>query len=142
MPSISLFIYMYVRKETLLSSQIEGTQSSFADLMLFERHQKNNISVDDIEEVSRDVEAINYGLERLKNHFPLPLRLICEIHSLLLSSSRGENKLPGEFRRSQIWIGRSRPGNALFVPPPVENLMDCLSNLKFFFHEKNLNYHL
>ena len=135
-PNISLFIYMYVRKEALLSSQIEGTQSSFSDLILFEHHQKPNISVDDVEEVSRYVQAINYGLERLKNNFPLSLRLICEIHSILLSSSRGENKLPGEFRRSQNWIGGSRPGNALFVPPPVENLMDCLSNLETFFHEK------
>ena len=134
-PNISLFIYMYVRKEALLSSQIEGTQSSFSDLILFEHHQKPNISVDDVEEVSRYVQAINYGLERLKNNFPLSLRLICEIHSILLSSSRGENKLPGEFRRSQNWIGGSRPGNALFVPPPVENLMDCLSNLETFFHE-------
>jgi len=134
-PNISLFIYMYVRKEALLSSQIEGTQSSFSDLILFEHHQKPNISVDDVEEVSRYVQAINYGLERLKNNFPLSLKLICEIHSILLSSSRGENKLPGEFRRSQNWIGGSRPGNALFVPPPVENLMDCLSNLETFFHE-------
>ena len=135
-PNISLFIYMYVRKEALLSSQIEGTQSSFADLMLFEHNQKPNISIDDVEEVSNYVQAINYGLDRLKNNFPLSLRLICEIHAILLSGSRGSNKLPGEFRRSQNWIGGSRPGNALFVPPPVEKLMDCLSDLENFLYEK------
>ena len=135
-PNISLFIYMYVRKEALLSSQIEGTQSSFADLMLFEHNQKPNISIDDVEEVSNYVQAINYGLDRLKNNFPLSLRLICEIHAILLSGSRGYNKLPGEFRRSQNWIGGSRPGNALFVPPPVEKLMDCLSNFENFLYEK------
>jgi len=135
-PNISLFIYMYVRKEALLSSQIEGTQSSFADLMLFEHNQKPNISIDDVEEVSNYVQAINYGLDRLKNNFPLSLRLICEIHAILLSGSRGSNKLPGEFRRSQNWIGGSRPRNALFVPPPVEKLMDCLSNFENFIYEK------
>ena len=135
-PNISLFIYMYVRKEALLSSQIEGTQSSFADLMLFEHNQKPNISIDDVEEVSNYVQAINYGLDQLKNNFPLSLRLICEIHAILLSGSRGSNKLPGEFRRSQNWIGGSRPGNALFVPPPVEKLMDCLSDFENFLYEK------
>ena len=113
-PNISLFIYMYVRKEALLSSQIEGTQSSFADLMLFEHNQKPNISIDDVEEVSNYVQAVNYGLDQLKNNFPLSLRLIREIHAILLSGSRGSNKLPGEFRRSQNWIGGSRPGNALW----------------------------
>lgn len=135
-PNITLFIYMYIRKEALLSSQIEGTQSSFADLILFEHNQKPNISIDDVEEVSNYVQAINYGLEQLKNGFPLSLRLICEIHSILLSGTRGSNKLPGEFRRSQNWIGGTRPGNALFVPPPVENLMDCLSDFENFLHEK------
>lgn len=135
-PNITLFIYMYIRKEALLSSQIEGTQSSFADLILFEHNQKPNISINDVEEVSNYVQAINYGLEQLKNGFPLSLRLICEIHSILLSGTRGSNKLPGEFRRSQNWIGGTRPGNALFVPPPVEKLMDCLSDFENFLHEK------
>jgi len=135
-PNITLFIYMYIRKEALLSSQIEGTQSSFADLILFEHNQKPNISIDDVEEVSNYVQAINYGLEQLKNGFPLSLRLICEIHSILSSGTRGSNKLPGEFRRSQNWIGGTRPGNALFVPPPVEKLMDCLSDFEHFLHEK------
>jgi Fic family protein len=137
-PNISLFIYMYVRKEALLSSQIEGTQSSFSDLILFEHHQKPSISLDDVEEVSNYVKAINYGLQRLKDGFPLSLRLLKEIHAILLSGGRGSMKLPGEFRRSQNWIGGTRPGNALFVPPPVENLADCLSNLEKFLHNNTL----
>jgi Fic family protein len=135
-PNISLFVYMYVRKEALLSSQIEGTQSSFADLILFEHNQKPNVSLDDVEEVSNYVQAINHGLDRFKNDFPLSLRLLCEVHAILLSGVRGSGKLPGEFRKSQNWIGGSRPGNALFVPPPIEVLMDCLSNLENFLHDK------
>jgi cell filamentation protein, protein adenylyltransferase len=137
-PNTSLFMYMYVRKEALLSSQIEGTQSSFSDLILFEHNQKPDIVLSDVEEVSNYVKAVKYGLQRLKDGFPLSLRLIKEIHGILLSGSRGSDKLPGEFRRSQNWIGGTRPGNALFVPPPVENLNDCLSNLELFFHDKSL----
>lgn len=134
-PNPSLFMYMYVRKEALLSSQIEGTQSSFSDLILFEHDQKPEISIEDVEEVSNYVKAINYGIERLKSNFPLSLRLLREIHSILLAGVRGSDKLPGEFRRSQNWIGGTRPGNALFVPPPVEELPDCLSNLEQFLHD-------
>jgi Fic family protein len=137
-PNKSLFLYMYVRKEALLSSQIEGTQSSFSDLLLFEHDQKSKISTDDVEEVSNYVKAINYGLRELKQGFPFSLRLLKKIHGILLSGGRGSKKLPGEFRRSQNWIGGTRPGNALFVPPPVENLNDCLSNLEKFFHDKSL----
>ena len=137
-PNTSLFIYIYVRKEALLSSQIEGTQSSFSDLILFEHALKPNVSLDDVEEVSNYVRAISYGLKRLKEDFPLSMRLLREIHAVLLSGSRGSSKLPGEFRRSQNWIGGTRPGNALFVPPPVEHLQDCLSNLEKFLHDKTL----
>ncbi|MFT3742489.1 MAG: Fic family protein [Gammaproteobacteria bacterium] len=137
-PNTSLFMYMYVRKEALLSSQIEGTQSSFSDLMLFEHHQKPEISLDDVEEVSNYVKAITYGLRRLTEGFPLSLRLLREIHGVLLSGSRGAAKLPGEFRRSQNWIGGTRPGNALFVPPSVDHLDECLSNFEKFLHEENL----
>ncbi len=133
-PNTSLFLYMCVRKEALLSSQIEGTQSSFSDLILFEHQQKPKVSLEDVEEVSNYVKAINYGLKRLHNNFPLSLRLLKEIHAILLASGRGTGKLPGEFRRSQNWIGGTRPGNALFVPPPVEYLADCLSNLEKFLH--------
>jgi len=134
----SLFIYMYVRKEALLSSQIEGTQSSFSDLILFEHHQKPEVSLDDVEEVSNYVKAIHYGLNRLKNNFPLSLRLLREIHGVLLSGSRGSGKLPGEFRRSQNWIGGTKPGNALFVPPSVEHLNQCLSDFENFLHNDTL----
>src|SRR3990172_850585 len=141
-PNISLFIYMYVRKEALLSSQIEGTQSSFADLMLFEHEQKPDVAIEDVEEVSHYVAAINYGLKRIKEGFPLSLRLIREIHGVLLSGGRGKHKDPGEFRRSQNWIGGSRPGNALFVPPSPEYLKQCLADLEGFFYDEACTYHI
>lgn len=137
-PNTSLFIYMYVRKEALLSSQIEGTQSSFSDLMLFEHHQKPEVSLEDVEEVSNYVKALTYGLNRLKEDFPLSLRLLKEIHGVLLSGGRGSSKLPGEFRHSQNWIGGTRPGNALFVPPPIDRLDQCLSNFENFLHDNTL----
>ncbi len=137
-PNTSLFIYMYVRKEALLSSQIEGTQSSFSDLILFEHHQKPKVSLEDVEEVSNYVKAMSYGLGRVKNGFPLSLRLLREIHRILLSGERSSHKLPGEFRHSQNWIGGTRPGNALFVPPPVEYLNHCLSDFESFLHDDNL----
>ncbi len=137
-PNTALFIYMYVRKEALLSSQIEGTESSFSDLMLFEHHQKTEVSLEDVEEVSNYVKAINYGLARLKGDFPLSIRLLKEIHGVLLSGGRGSGKLPGEFRRSQNWVGGTRPGNALFVPPPVDFLSDCLSDFEHFLYDKSL----
>lgn len=134
-PNTSLFIYMYVRKEALLSSQIEGTQSSFADLMLFEHKQQPTVSLEDVEEVSNYVQAIHYGLKRLREGFPLSLRLLREIHGVLLKGSRGSHKYPGEFRRTQNWIGGTRPGNALFVPPPPEELSRLLSNFELFLHD-------
>jgi Fic family protein len=137
-PNTSLFIYMYVRKEALLSSQIEGTQSSFSDLMLFEHDQIPQVSLEDVEEVSNYVKAINYGLQRLKADFLLCLRLIKEIHAVLLAGSRGCGKLPGEFRRSQNWIGGTRPGNALFVPPPISHLDECLRDFENFLHDTSL----
>jgi Fic family protein len=137
-PNTTLFIYMYIRKEALLSSQIEGTQSSFSDLMLFEHQQKSDISLDDVEEVSNYVKAINYGVKRIKEDFSLSLRLLREIHGVLLSGGRGSSKSPGEFRRSQNWIGGTRPGNALFVPPPVEQLDQCLSDFEKFLYDDKL----
>jgi Fic family protein len=129
---------MYVRKDALLSSQIEGTQSSFSDLMLFEHHQKPQVSLEDVEEVSNYVKAIHYGLQRLQEGFPLSLRLLREIHGVLLAGGRGSGKLPGEFRRSQNWIGGTRPGNALFVPPPVDHLDQCLTDFERFLHNQSL----
>jgi Fic family protein/ribosomal protein S8 len=137
-PNTSLFVYMYVRKEALLSSQIEGTQSSLSDLMLFEHHLKPTVSLDDVEEVSNYVKAVKHGINRLNNSFPLSLRLLREIHGILLSGSRGSTKLPGEFRKSQNWIGGTRPGNALFVPPPIEYLNECLADFEKFLHDDTL----
>lgn len=137
-PNTKLFIYMYVRKEALLSSQIEGTQSSFSDLILFEHHQKPEISIEDVEEVSNYVKAINHGLTRIKGDFPLSLRLLKEIHAILLSGTRGERNLPGEFRKSQNWIGSTKPTNALFIPPPPEYMMECLYDLENFLYDNTL----
>jgi Fic family protein len=134
-PQPDLFLYMYVRKEALLSSQIEGTQSSLSDLLLFEASEAPGVPIDDVEEVSNYVAAMNHALVRMREGFPLSLRLLCETHGLLLAGGRGANQMPGEFRRSQNWIGGSRPGNALFVPPPPERLMDCMGTLEKFLHD-------
>lgn len=136
LPDPSLFLYLYVRKEALLSSQIEGTQSSFSDLLLYEIEEAPGVPLNDVQEVSSYVAALDYGLTRIKKGFPLSLRLIREIHQVLLQSGRGSNQTPGEFRRSQNWVGGTRPGNALFVPPPPEELMRCLGELENFLHDK------
>jgi len=137
-PNTELFIYMYVRKEALLSSQIEGTQSSFSDLLLFEQQQNLNVAEADVEEVSNYIKALNHGIKRMNDGFPLSLRLIKEIHAILLAGTRGADKLPGEFRKSQNWIGGTRPGNAFFVPPSVEYLNDILSNFEKFLHNDTI----
>ncbi len=129
-----LFLYMYVRKEALLSSQIEGTQSSLSDLLLYENEHAPGAPLDDVEEVSKYVAAMNYGLERLRKGFPLSLRLVRDIHRILLHDARGGSKEPGQFRRSQNWIGGTRPGNALFVPPPPNLVMECMGQLEKFLH--------
>ncbi|MGC2774108.1 MAG: Fic family protein [Bradyrhizobium sp.] len=134
LPSTQLFLYMYVRKEALLSSQIEGTQSSLSDLLLFESDEIPHVPLDDVAEVSNYVAAVEHGMKRLREGFPLSLRLIREMHAILLHSGRGASKQPGEFRRSQNWIGGTRPGNALFVPPPVERLNECLDAYEKFLH--------
>ncbi len=134
LPDTPLFLYMYVRKEALLSSQIEGTQSSLSDLLLFESEEAPGVPLDDVQEVSNYVAAMNHGLARIREGFPISLRLIREIHDILLSKGRGSNKQPGEFRRSQNWIGGTRPGNALFVPPPPEHVLDLMSDLEAFIH--------
>lgn len=137
LPETSLFLYMYVRKEAVLSSQIEGTQSSLSDLLLFENEQVPGVPLDDVTEVSCYVSAMTYGLERLKD-LPLSLRLIREIHAKLMSNARGSNKQPGEFRTSQNWVGGTRPGKAHFVPPPPEKLMECLDQFEKFLHDGNV----
>jgi Fic family protein len=136
LPDTSLFLYMYVRKEAVLSSMIEGTQSSFSDLLLFELDQEPGVPVDDVREVSNYVAALEHGLRLLKEGLPLSLRLFREIHGVLLTKGRGSNQAPGEFRRSQNWIGGTRPGNAAFVPPPAEKVMECMSRLELFLHDQ------
>ncbi|MDH4229791.1 MAG: Fic family protein [Nitrospirota bacterium] len=136
LPDTSLFLYMYVRKEAVLSSMIEGTQSSLSDLLLFELDQEAGVPLDDVMEVSRYVVALDHGLARLSKGFPLSLRLLREIHDVLLSSGRGADKAPGEFRRSQNWIGGTRPGNAAFVPPPAERVPECMGSLEMFLHDQ------
>ncbi len=137
LPSTRLFVFMYVRKEALLSSQIEGTQSSLSDLLLFENKATPFVPLADVEEISNYVIAMNYGLKRLADNFPLSLRLIREMHEKLLTSGRGSGKQPGEFRTSQNWIGGTRPGNALFVPPPPSMVLDCLGDLEKFLHDRS-----
>jgi Fic family protein len=134
LPSAPLFLFMYVRKEALLSSQIEGTQSSLSDLLLFENDEPPQVPIDDVAEVSNYVAAVEHGMRRIRGGFPLSLRLLREMHEILLKSGRGASKQPGEFRRSQNWIGGTRPGNALFVPPPPDRLMDCLDAFERFLH--------
>jgi Fic family protein len=134
LPSTPLFLFMYVRKEALLSSQIEGTQSSLSDLLLFENDEVAQVPFDDVAEVSNYVAAIEHGMRRLRGGFPLSLRLLREMHEILLASGRGAAKQPGEFRRSQNWIGGTRPGNALFVPPPPDRLPECLDAFERFLH--------
>jgi Fic family protein len=136
LPDTRLFLYLFVRKEALLSSQIEGSKSSFSDLLLFENGAVPGVPIDDVEEVSNFVAATQHGLRRIKGGFPLSLRLIREIHATLLRGGRGANKTPGEFRRSQNWIGGSRPGNAAFVPPPPERMMECLDLFEHFLHDE------
>jgi Fic family protein len=133
LPDLSLFIYTYVRKEAVLSSQIEGTQSSLSDLLLFENDEAPGAPIEDVQEVSNYVAAMTHGLERLSSGFPLSLRLVREIHEILLSKGRGSGKQPGEFRLSQNWIGGSRPGNAAFVPPPPELVLDCMGIRSFLW---------
>ena len=137
LPDKALFLYAYVRKEAVLSSQIEGTQSSLSDLLLFELDEVPGVPLDDVVEVSNYVAALDHGLARLREGFPLSNRLIREIHGTLLSRGRGSDKDPGEFRRSQVWIGGTRPGNANFVPPPHTAVPDCMGALELFLHADN-----
>lgn len=136
LPDTSLFLYMYVRKEAVLSSMIEGTQSSLSDLLLFELDQEPGVPLDDVREVSNYVAALDHGLRLLEEGLPLSLRLFREIHGVLLKKGRGSNQTPGEFRRSQNWIGGTRPGNAAFVPPPAEEVLECMSKLELFLHDQ------
>jgi Fic family protein len=136
LPDSDLFIYYYIRKEAVLSSQIEGTQSSLDELLLYESKDPPGIPPDEVREYINYLKALDHGLERFKSGFPMSLRLMREVHGVLLEKGRGSGKDPGEFRRSQNWIGGNRPGNAVFVPPPHENVMELMGRLESFLHNK------
>lgn len=138
LPNPDVFLYYYTRKEALLSSQIEGTQSSLSDLLVFETGGDARVPVDDVEEVSNYVTALNAGLERL-NDLPLSTRLLKELHAILLKGARGATKRPGEFRTSQNWIGGTRPSTAVFVPPPPDKVVELMSDLEQFIHADTLS---
>lgn len=134
LPDARLFLYQYVRKEALLSSQIEGTQSSLSDLLLFELDEAPGVPLDDVREVSNYMDALEHGLGRVRGGFPLSLRLLREMHEHLLRRGRGSSKAPGEFRRTPVWIGGPSPDRAQFVPPPADHISACLDALEKFLH--------
>jgi Fic family protein len=136
LPNASLLLYSFVRKEAVLSSQIEGTQSSLADLLLYEIDEQPGVPVEDAREVSRCVAALELGLKKLRAGLPVCMRLLCEMHKVLMAHPHGRGKAPGEIRRSQVWIGGTRPGNAVFVPPPVDALPDALRHFERFLNDE------
>jgi len=140
LPDPNIFLYAYVRREAVLSSQIEGTQSSLTDLLLFELEEAPGTPLVDVAEVSGYVAALEHGMARLRDEFPLSNRLIREMHRELLAQGRGSDKAPGEFRRTQNWIGGTRPGNAHFVPPPPEEVEACMAALEQFIHDEESPY--
>lgn len=140
LPDPNIFLYAYVRREALLSSQIEGTQSSLSDLLLFEIDEPAGVPLDDVAEVSSYVSAMDHGMKRLAEGFPLSNRLLREMHAKLLARGRGSDTCTGEFRKTQNWIGGTRPGNAHFVPPSPQHLQACMSALEQFLHDKRQPY--
>lgn len=134
LPNATLLLYSFVRKEAVLSSQIEGTQSSLADLLLYEIDEQPGVPVEDAREVSRCVAALERGLEKMRGGLPICVRLLTEMHETLMNHPGG-GKTPGEVRRSQVWIGGTRPGNAAFVPPPAAAVPDCLASLERFLND-------
>ncbi len=136
LPNASLLLYSFVRKEAVLSSQIEGTQSSLADLLLYEIDEQPGVPVEDAREVSRYVAALEHGLKMLRGGLPLSMRLLRGIHEVLLAHPGGRSKTPGDVRRSQVWIGGTGPAGAVFVPPPANALADCLTPFERFLNDE------
>lgn len=136
LPDVDFFILMYIRKEATLSSQVEGTQATFADVLKAEAKVEDLEIHKDVDEILNYIKAMNYGLERLKS-FPLSLRLIKEIHKILLQEVRGEGREPGEFRKSQNWIGGPTIQRASFIPAPPQEIVSLLDNLEKFLHDKS-----
>jgi Fic family protein len=136
LPNAALLLYSFVRKEAVLSSRIEGTQSSLADLLLFEIEEQPGVPIEDTREVSRCVAALDFGLAALRKGLPLSMRLLRGMHEVLLDHPAGRGKAAGELRRSQVWIGGTRPGNAAFVPPPADALPECLGHFDRFINDE------
>lgn len=136
LPDTPEFLHFCIRKEAVLSSQIEGTQSTLPELLLHERGLGD--APEDVTETSNYVRAMYHGIKRIGEGFPVCGRLIREIHEILLSSGHGNTKMPGQFRRSQNWIGGSRPGTAVYVPPPQDKVPDLMANFESFINDENL----
>ena len=136
LPDVDFFILMYIKKEATLSSQIEGTQATFGDVLKAEVRAEGLETHKDVDEILNYIKAMNYGLKRLEK-LPLSLRLIKEIHRILLAGVRGEKRGPGEFRVTQNWVGGTSINRASFVPPPPHELMPLLDNLEKFFYDKS-----
>jgi len=135
LPDAHLFLYSYVRKEAVMSSQIEGTQSSLSDIMLYEMKGVPGVPMDDVQEVSCYVSALDLGIKRIREEQPISFRLLTELHRALMTSGRGINCEPGEFRKSQVWIGGHRPDEATFVPSPANTLADSWAELERFIND-------
>lgn len=135
LPDAKLFLYSYVRKEAVMSSQIEGTQFSLSDLMLYEMEGQPGVPMDDVQEVSCYVNALTLGVERIRQGQPISFRLMTEVHQALMTSGRGEQRGPGEFRRNQVWIGGHRADEATFVPPPANQIAECWAALEQFIND-------
>ena len=137
-PSLDWFLYAFVRKEAVVSSQIEGTQATLVDLLTFEA-ESDGAPDADVEEVCNYLEALSYARAQLASEdgLPISMRLLNEAHRRLMRGARGASKRPGEVRRSQNWIGGSRPGNAVYVPPPAQSLPDLLGALEKYVHERD-----
>lgn len=135
LPDAHLFLYSYVRKEAVMSSQIEGTQSSLGDLMVYEMAGSPGVPMDDVQEVSCYVSALNLGVQRINEGCPITFRLLTELHSALMTSGRGINKSPGEFRKNQVWIGGHRADEAVFVPTPANEIANCWADLERFIND-------
>jgi Fic family protein len=138
-PSLDWFIYAFVRKEAVVSSQIEGTQATLVDLLEYEAQEDDRPPVDDVREVCNYLDALKYARRQLASAkgLPLSLRLLHEAHRRLMRGVRGQSKQPGEVRRSQNWIGGTRPGNAAFVPPPPEEVLALLGDLEKYLHARD-----
>lgn len=135
LPDAQLFLYSYVRKEAVMSSQIEGTESSLSDLMLYEMKGQPGVPLDDVQEVSCYVKALTLGVERIRQGHPISFRLLTEVHQVLMTSGRGVQRSPGEFRRNQVRIGGHRADEATFVPPPANQIVDCWTALENFIND-------